>query len=114
MYLTELLIQRGDTGKLLMQIEELKRIGHSPVLMQYFTACYHINAKQFLKARQLLMTISALISRSSNAKWKSKINVLLAQCYKELGEPEMQQNAYLKALSGIRRIGQRDLVGPTC
>ena len=31
--------------------------------------------------------------------FKSKISVLLAQCYGELGEPEMQRNEYLHALS---------------
>ena len=55
--------------------------------------------QQFIKARQLLVMLNAAISRSSNVKFKSRINVLLAQCYKELGEPEMQKNAYLQALS---------------
>ena len=98
MQLTHLLIQRGDTGKLRLQIEELKRLGYSPVLTQYFEACYYINMKQFLKARQLLIMLNAAISRTSNVKFKSRINVLLAQCYKELGEPEMEKNAYFQAL----------------
>ena len=39
------------------------------------------------------------MNQVSDVKFKSRINVLLAQCYSELGEPEMQQNAYLQALS---------------
>jgi len=99
MQLTHLLVQRSkDAGKLRLQIEELKRLGHSPVLTQYFDACYYINTKEFIKARQLLVMINAAISRTSNVKFKARINVLLAQCYKELGEPEMEKNAYLQAL----------------
>ena len=97
--LTELLAKRGDTGKLLLQIEELKRIGYSQLLIQYFTACYYINSSQFLKAREILITLQAAMNRFSDARFKSRINVLLAQCYGELGEPEMQQNAFLQALS---------------
>ena len=39
------------------------------------------------------------MNRFFDAKFKSRINVLLAQCYGELGEPEMQQGAFLQALS---------------
>ena len=97
--LTELLAKRGDTGKLLLQIEELKRIGYSQLLIQYFTACYYINSSQFLKAREILITLQAAMNRFLDAKFKARINVLLAQCYGELGEPEMQQGAFLQALS---------------
>jgi tetratricopeptide (TPR) repeat protein len=101
--LTNLLAKRGDTGKLLLQIEELKKRGYSQVLTNFFTAYYYINASQFLKARQLLIKLQTLVNRTSgrtsDRKFKSSISVLLSQCYKELGEPEMQQNEYLQALS---------------
>ena len=45
--LTDLLAKRGDTGKLLLQIEELKKRGYSQVLINYFTACYYINGVNF-------------------------------------------------------------------
>ena len=94
-----LLIQRSkDTGKLRLRIEELKRLGYSSILIQYLEACSYIHTQQFLKARQLLVLVKAAVSRTSDIKFKSRINVLLAQCYKELGEPEMQQNAYIEAL----------------
>ena len=97
--LTDLLVNRSkDTGKLRLRIEELKRLGYSPVLTQYFEACYYVHMQQFLKARQLLVVVKAAISRTSDVRFKSRINVLLAQCYKESGEPEMQQNAYIEAL----------------
>ena len=102
--LADLLASQGDTGKLRLQIEELKKHGYSQIGINYFTACYHINASQFLKARQLLVKLQTAISRTSEVKFKSRISVLLSQCYKELGEPEMQQNAYLQALSVIHKI----------
>ena len=96
--LADLMAQRGDTGKLLLQIEELNKLGCPPVWIQYITACYCINQHQFVKARQILITLYAAISRTSEVKFKSRLNLLLARCYKELGEPEMQQNEYLKAV----------------
>ena len=105
--LTDLLANRGDTGKLLLQIKELKKLGCSPILTQYYTAWYHINSRQFLTARHLLATLQAGMKTNGNAEktnrasdmFKSKISVLLAQCYGELGEPEMQRHEYLHALS---------------
>jgi cellulose synthase operon protein C len=97
--LTDLLAKRGDGGKLLLQIEELKKRGYSPMLASYYTACYCINTSQFLKARELLVKLQTVVGRTSDVKFKSRISVLLSQCYKELGEPEMQQNEYLQALS---------------
>ena len=75
--LTNLLAKRGDTGKLLLQIEELKKRGYSQVLTNYFTACYYINLSQFLKARQLLVKLQTLVSRTSDVKFKSRISVLV-------------------------------------
>jgi tetratricopeptide (TPR) repeat protein len=97
--LAELLANRGDTGQLLLQIEELKRLGQSPLLIQYFTAFYHINANQFLKAKQILVALQAAMKRATGRSMLASIKMLLARCYEELGEPEMQQNAYVQALS---------------
>ena len=95
--LTELLAKNGDTGKLRLHIEELKNVGYPQILIQYFTAWYHINANEFVKARQILVALQPAMNQISD-KFKSKINMLLAQCYRELAEPEMQQNAYIDAL----------------
>ena len=99
MRLAELLARHGETGKLLIQIEELGKAGSPPLYIQYLNACYYINSHQFLKARQILMPLQAVMNRISLAWLKTRINLLLAQCYGELGEPEMQQEALLKALS---------------
>ena len=97
--LTRFLAKRGDTAKLLLQIDELKNVGYPQILIDYLTACYYINDNQFLKARQILVTLQAALSQASDVKLKSEINVLLAHCHSELGDPEMQQNAFVWALS---------------
>ena len=106
--LTELLANSGDTGKLQLQIKELKRLVFSPTIIQFYTARYHINRGEFIKARHLLTNLQAGTNRMSRTAektnrtmdlFKSKISVLLAQCHKELGEPEMAQDAYIRALS---------------
>jgi tetratricopeptide (TPR) repeat protein len=97
--LADLLAKHGDTGKLLLQIEELKKAGCLSFVIQYFTACYYINSNQFLKARQILVTLQTAMNRFADVKFKSRINILLAQCYGELGEPEMRLNAILQARS---------------
>ena len=96
--LADLMVQRGDTLELAQQIEELKKRGFSSVWIQFLNARYYINKGNFGEARRLLVTLQAAISQNPDVnKLKSTINILLAQCYKELGEPEMQQNAYLVA-----------------
>jgi cellulose synthase operon protein C len=99
LFLAHLLAKRGDTGKLLLQIEELKKRSYSRMLTDYLNAYYYFNMRQFSDACQLLVKLQTAISRVSDAKFKSSINVLLSQCYGELGEPEMQQNANVQALS---------------
>ena len=45
---------RGDTGKLLLQIEELKKLGCNPKLLQFLKGYYYVNASQFREARHVL------------------------------------------------------------
>ena len=99
LFLADQLARRGDTGKLLVQIEELKKVGFSQPLVQYLDACYRINKHEFAKARQLLTLIQPTVNRSSNPWLKVRINQLLAQCYGHLNEPEKQRDAILRAAS---------------
>ena len=50
--LAMLLASRGEakSGRLGMEIEELKRVGISRPFIQYLTACYHFNKGEFLEA----------------------------------------------------------------
>ena len=95
--LANYLAMRGDTGKLLLQIEELKKLGFSPNSIQFIRGCYYVNASQFREARHVLAPLESLTGWPPHLK--SRIGNLLARCYSQLGEPELQQEAYLRALS---------------
>jgi cellulose synthase operon protein C len=95
--LAELLAQRGDTGELLVEIDELNRIGVSPVIAQYLKAYYHINSSEFSQARLLLVPLESIAGLTP--RFKARVNNLLAQCYSRLSEPEMQKKAYIWALT---------------
>ena len=94
--LAEFLARSGETSKLLLQIEELKKIGFSSVLVQILSAEYYINSSEFHQAQQLLVPLESIASLPSD--FKARVNNMLARCYARLGEPGMQQEAYLRAL----------------
>jgi cellulose synthase operon protein C len=94
--LAELLARNGSTGKLLLQIEELTKAGLPSAQVDYLRACYYINMRDFVEARRLLTSIQRQAIRSAS-EFKSGINLLLAECYGHLGEPEKQRDAYLRA-----------------
>ena len=94
--LAEIRAGLGETGKLLLQIKELKKIGYDQVHVQFLTAQYHINDSDFKQALQLLVPLESKII--GPPKFKAAINDLLAQCYRQLGEPARQQEAYVRAL----------------
>ena len=92
-----ILAERGDTGKLLLQIAELERLGANRPFTQYLKAYYHFNKHEFAKARQILAPIQP--ERGAVPALKALVNVLLARCYAELSEPELQREATLRAFS---------------
>jgi tetratricopeptide (TPR) repeat protein len=91
------LATRGDTGKLRLQIEELRASGISQIALQYLTAHYHANLADYRKARQILIPLES--APGLRPEFKSRISNLLARCYSQLGEPAMQHEAYVRALS---------------
>ena len=90
--LANVLAMRGDTSKLRLQIEELRKIGYPERVLQLFTAHYYINSSDFRKARELLVPLES--TAGFGADFKAQVNDLLARCYSQLGEPGMQQEAY--------------------
>ena len=94
--LAEILAEHGVVGKLLLQIEELKKIGCPPSNLQYLMAYYHFNLHQYQKAQQLLSPL--LAETGSRSRLAVQVNLLLARCYSQLGETQMQQDAYGRAL----------------
>ena len=95
--LANMLAQNKDGGKLLLQIEELKKIGYPPSLLQYLNAHYYVLVGNYVRARQLLVSLQTFVKRVPQLK--ASVNVLLAKCYSQLVEPELEHEAYVRALS---------------
>ncbi len=91
------LAERGETGRLLTRISDLERIGVGQQFTQYLRGFYFFNMHQFDRARKVLTPLLPEVAASPQLK--SRVNLLLAQVYTELGEPELQREAALKALS---------------
>jgi tetratricopeptide (TPR) repeat protein len=91
-----LLAARGDTDKLLLEIRQLENMGYSPLVLRYLRAYYHVNSRQYQLARQLLVPLLAEVGQSPGLKLR--VNLLLARCYEQLGDPDMAQDARHRAL----------------
>ncbi len=92
----DLLATRGDTGKLLLEIEELKNIGMNANMLNLLTGHYFVNASKFPQARD---TLAPLQSVPWRPEFKARLSLLLARCYGHLGEPEQQHQASRRALT---------------
>ena len=88
---------KTNTAKLYLRIQELKNLGYPPVVEQWLTARYYINKNDFEKAREILTLIQPTVNRKFGDAFKAQINLLLAQCYRQLGEPEKEREAVRRA-----------------
>jgi tetratricopeptide (TPR) repeat protein len=95
--LAMLLAGRGETGKLRVQIEALKQIGFNEMFMLYLASYYYVNNQEFSRAREILVPLQVTVAGSPDLK--ARVNVLLAECYGQLNEFELQQDAYQRAVS---------------
>jgi tetratricopeptide (TPR) repeat protein len=93
--LAMMLAAHGDTGKLLLHIEELKNLEVNKVFTDYLTAHYCVNNKEFERAKQILTSIEASVAQIPVLK--AQVNVLLARCYGQLHQPEQQWEANRRA-----------------
>ncbi len=94
--LAQALAAKGETGKLQLQIQELKNVGIIPVYLNYFNAYYCVNSHEYAKARQILSSLQAEVARMPDLK--ALVNVLLARCYGQLREQELQWDAIQRAV----------------
>jgi cellulose synthase operon protein C len=96
--LARILAQRGDTRELESQIEDLKRIGFSPILLRFLTAWYNINKNEYAIARDLLVPLQTRPEVTGNSDVKLQVSLLLARCYRQLADSDMEQETYLQTL----------------
>jgi hypothetical protein len=86
--LANILAQRGDTVKLLRQIEELTKLGFAPRGLQYLAAHYYVNSHEFRKARQLVVPLESTPDLAP--PFKARVTALVARCYIDEGPPRMR------------------------
>ncbi|MHB1556470.1 MAG: tetratricopeptide repeat protein [Isosphaeraceae bacterium] len=91
------LAEGGETGRLLTRISDLERIGAGQPFTQYLRGYYFFNMHEFDKARKVLTPV--LPDVAGSPQLKSRVNLLLAQVYAELSEPELQREKSLLALT---------------
>jgi cellulose synthase operon protein C len=96
--LADILAQRGATTELREQIDQMKRIGVSSVLGDYYTAYYHINAKEWSVAKTILTEKLERLDLSSQPAFRAEVSSLLARCYEHLGDPERQRAALVSSM----------------
>ncbi len=92
-----ILAASGDSSKLYLQIQEMKTSGINKILIDYFMAYYHVNKSEYTQARRILASLQPLVAHLGD--FKARVNVLLARCYGQLGERELQWDASQRAVA---------------
>jgi cellulose synthase operon protein C len=94
--LANLLAEQGNTTDLMLQIQELKRLGFTPVLLDFLEANYEVNSSQWAKAIQSLARLQPMLE--TLPELKARVNSLLARCYDQQGDPERRRDALQRAV----------------
>jgi tetratricopeptide (TPR) repeat protein len=83
--LAGILADRGETARLWLEIEELRRLKVSPPLVEFLEAYHQVNLREWAKARQTLVRLQPIFDQYYK-DFKTGLNHLLARCYRELGD----------------------------
>jgi tetratricopeptide (TPR) repeat protein len=102
--LASVLAETGETGRLLLRIEELRKVGFQPFYVDFLTAHYNMNIRDYRKARQILVPIDT--REGFPAEFSARVKNLLAICYGQLGETGKQEEA-LRAARTLDPKNQR-------
>ena len=111
--LANLLADRGDAIELRAQIDALRELNYSPLLVEFLEAYQQANSNEWQKARQTLIRLQTPFD--AVADLKSRLNFLLAKCYGHLGDSERQRDAYRRAIAAnpdVRTAAARPGVEP--
>ena len=95
-FLANLLAEQGKTTELMDQIQELKRLGFTPTLLEFLEASHEVNSSQWAKAIQSLSRLQPALEPLPELK--ARVNTLLARCYDQQGEPERLRDALQRAV----------------
>ena len=64
--LANLLAEQGKTTELMVQIQELRRLGFNPTLVEFLEANYEVNSSQWAKAIQSLSRLQPMLEPCRN------------------------------------------------
>ena len=94
--LANLLAEQGKTTELMDQIQELRRLGFTPTLLEFLEASHEVNSSQWTKAIQSLSRLQPMLEPMPELK--ARVNTLLARCYDQQGDPERLRDALQRAV----------------
>jgi tetratricopeptide (TPR) repeat protein len=94
--LANLQAEQGNTTDLMFQIQELRRLGFNPTLVEFLEAHYEVNSSHWATAIQSLNRLQPILE--SLPELKARINTLLARCYEQQGDPERLRDALERAV----------------
>lgn len=94
--LAVVLAEQGRTTELMDQILELRRLGFMPSRLEFLEACYEVNTNQWSKAIRSLSRLQPQLEVMPDLK--ARVNTLLAHCYDQQGDSELQRDALQRAV----------------
>jgi len=95
--LADILAQRGETIQLKEQVMEIARLG-LPFYVDYYTAYYHVNMREWVEARRVLTEKLIPLDLASNPTLRASVNDLMARCLAHLGDQERRRGALASAV----------------
>ncbi len=101
------LAERGETAGLAAQIEELRRLTFSPALVEFLEGYLQFNSKNWDKSRQTLLKLRLIFDQSPD--FKARLYYLLARCYGNMGQADLQREAYAQAVGANPNLIQAQL-----
>ena len=105
--LANLLAEQGKTTELMDQIQELKRLGFTPTLLEFLEASHEVNSSQWTKAIQSLSRLQPMLEPMPELK--ARVNALLARCYDQQGEPGAVAGCAPAGRAGESQLSARPL-----
>lgn len=95
--LIDLLIDDAQTAEAQKRVDDLVRAGSRSPALAYLQARLHAAHQKWGEAIPLLE--QARIDLGTASEWSGRVNVLLGVCYRQIGDPEKEVEAYRRAVS---------------
>jgi tetratricopeptide (TPR) repeat protein len=98
--LADVLIERESVEEARAEMVHLRAEGHPPASLDYLEARIRIKNKEWLEAGTILEHLR--LPRIQSSELVTQIDLLLGQCYGQLGKSDLQLEVYQRAVAGDR------------